>query len=132
MEIHYNETEQTLKINDERKNQLIIVNFVSIVNIFNAIVWITKAKNDFGLMEAVWLLIGCISVGALYYTLFTQSKAEKIPLSSIKKVKSYTIFGKKRYALQLTNGKSRSLANIKTTAEIEEMLALFSKVGVPA
>jgi hypothetical protein len=40
------------------------------------------------------------------------------------------VFGKKRFALELKNGKKRNLGNFKTQSELIKARELFIKIGI--
>ncbi|AXG72105.1 hypothetical protein KORDIASMS9_04368 [Kordia sp. SMS9] len=128
MQIKFHTTENILEIKDGSKTQLYLVNFLIIINLLNAIIWLVKSRGDFGFMEILWMAIGAISLVTLYFIVFKQSYAEKIPLEKIKKLTTKTVFGQQRYALLLTNGKTRNLrtASIKDANELIETLTKIS------
>ncbi len=58
------------------------------------------------------------------------STAENIPVEQISRLEEKTVFGKKRFALELKNGKKRNLGNFKTQSDLIKARELFKIIGI--
>lgn len=131
MKLHYNTQEQTLVIQDGLKNHHFLLKFLMILNLLNAILNVsTFSISSIGFMQLVWLFLGLVSIVVLYNLTVKNTTSEKIPVSSIKGLKEYSFFGKKRLAIVLTNGKKRDLVEVKTPEEFKEARKIMKQVGV--
>ncbi|AUC80814.1 hypothetical protein [Lacinutrix sp. Bg11-31] len=132
MKIEYNESENTIEIKDGLKNQYLILKILMILNLANALTrLIGQNKTGYGIIEYFWIAIGIVSIIALYFFLFKNSTAEKIKIGEIKRLNEKSVFGRKRFSLELDNGKKRILGNFKNEFELVEMRELFTRVGIP-
>ena len=61
---------------------------------------------------------------------FKQSFTKEIPVHKIKRLKTKKVFGKKRYALVLTNGKNRNIISCKTDVEVSQFLGLLENIRI--
>ncbi|MDG1729236.1 MAG: hypothetical protein P8K68_13420 [Algibacter sp.] len=97
----------------------------------NAIIQlISYNKTEYGFIEYFWIGIGVISLVILYLFLFKKSAAKKINVTEIRRLKEKTFFGRKRFALELKNGKNRDLGNFYNEIELANVRELFSKIGI--
>ena len=81
-------------------------------------------------MQLVWLFLGLVSIVVLYNLTVKNTTLEKIPVNTIKGLKEYSFFGKKRLAIVLTNGKKRDLVEVKTPQEFKEVRKIMKPIGV--
>ncbi|WP_179351098.1 hypothetical protein [Winogradskyella vidalii] len=131
MKIKYNDSENTIEIKDGLKNQYLILKILMILNLANALIrLIGQNKTEYGIIEYFWIAIGIVSLIALYFFLFKNSTAEKIKVGEIKRLNEKPVFGRKRFSLELDNGKKRILGNFKNEFELVEMRELFARVGI--
>lgn len=108
MKIKYNDSENTIEIKDGLKNQYLILKILMILNLANALIrLIGQNKTEYGIIEYFWIAIGIVSLIALYFFLFKNSTAEKIKVGEIKRLNEKSVFGRKRFSLELDNGKKR-------------------------
>ena len=91
-----------------------------------------KQTTEYGFIEYIWVGLGIISLVVLFMFmfLFKMSTAENIPVEQISRLEKKTVFGKKRFALVLKNGKKRNLGNFKTQSELIKARELFIKNGI--
>lgn len=131
MKIKYNEIDKTIEIQDGLKNYSFLVKMLMVLNLISAILNLSDVnETGMGFMEIIWLIMGIICLVVLYIFIVKKSTLEKIPVEKIKKLKEKSIFGKKRFSLELINGKKRDLTELKTEAEFNELRKLFSEVGI--
>jgi hypothetical protein len=102
-----------------------------ILNIANAVIRILgKQTTEYSFLEYIWVGLGIISLVVLFRFLFNMSTSENIPVEQISRLEEKSLFGKKRFALVLQNGKKRRLGNFKTKSELIEVRELFIKIGI--
>jgi hypothetical protein len=131
MKIEYNESENIIEIKDGLKNQYLMLKFLMILNIANAVIrLIGQNKMEYKEIEYFWIVIGIISLVSLYFLIYKNSTAEKIKVGQIKRLNEKSIFGRKRFSLELENGKKRILGNFKNESELVKMRELFTKIGI--
>ena len=131
MRIKYNEIEKSIEIKDSIESHYFILKMIMILNITNAILYLydfTISKINF--TEIFWFVLGIISLVFLYLFIFKKSTLEKIPAEEIKLLKQKNIFGRKQFILELNNGKTRELLEIKTQQEYSELKKTFSEIGI--
>jgi len=131
MKIKLNESENSIEIKDGLNNQYLILKILMILNLANAVIRIYgKQTTEYGFIEYIWVGLGIISLVVLFMFLFKMSTAENIPVQQISRLEEKTVFGKKRFALELKNGKKRNLGNFKTQSELIKARELFIKIGI--
>lgn len=131
MKIEYNETEKTIEIKDGLKNQYLILKILMILNLTNALIRIFgKNTTEYGFIEYFWIVLGLISLIILVMFIFKMSTAGKISIEEIKRLEEKTVFGQKRFALELKNGKKRNLGNFKDQFELAKARELFTEIGI--
>ena len=131
MQINYNEKNKTIEIKDGLKSQYFMIKALMYLNLINAILNVSYISEDgIGFMQIIWLILGIVSIVVLYFFIFKKSSQEHIQINTIERLTEKTVFGSKRLSLKLTNGKSRDLAYLKTTAEISKTKKLLTKIGV--
>jgi hypothetical protein len=131
MKIKFNESENSIEIKDGLKNQYLILKILMILNLANAIIRIFgKQTTEYGFIEYIWIGLGVISLIALFMFLFKMSTAEKIPVGQISRLEEKTVLGKKRFALELKNGKKRNLGNFKTQSDLIKVRELFKTIRI--
>ena len=105
MKIKLNESENSIEIKDGLNNQYLILKILMILNLANAVIRIYgKQTTEYGFIEYIWVGLGIISLVVLFMFLFKMSTAENIPVQQISRLEEKTVFGKKRFALELKNG----------------------------
>ena len=131
MKIELKESENSIEIKDGLKNQYLILKILMILNLANVVIRIfAKETTEYGFIEFVWVGLGIISLAFLFMFLFKMSTAEKIPVEQINRLEEKIVFGKKRFALELKNGKKRNLGNFKTQSELIKARELFKTIGI--
>ena len=131
MKIKYNEEDKSIEIKDKQKTQYYAINFLMIINIFNAVVNVYN-MNDKQLdwMGYIWVILGIVSLVILVFFIIKKSTLDKIPLEKIQALREKNIFGKKSFSLQLTNGKLRDLTELKSQSDISELKKMFTEMGI--
>lgn len=129
MKIKYNEIEQVFEINDNLKIKYYGIYLLNAILILNALIWIVKGNQSNNLTEIyLWLFIGLLSLGGTIFMLLKTSTLSKVPIEKIKSLKEIkSTFGKKRYHIELTNGKRRDLIELKKQEDFDELKNLLSK-----
>ena len=131
MKLHYNTQEQTLVIQDGLKNHHFLLKLLMILNLLNAVLNVsTFSISNVGFMQLVWIFLGLVSIVVLYNLTVKNTTLEKIPVNTIKGIKEYSFFGKKRLAIVLNNGKKRDLVEVKTPQEFKEARKIMKQIGV--
>ena len=131
MKITYNEKENSLEIKDGIKKQYFILKLLMVLNLINALVRLIDVdKSEFGFIEIIWLVLGIISLILLYFFIFKRSTADKIEIEKIIGLKEKSAFGRKRFYLELADGKQRSLLSFKNEFEFAKIRELLTKVGI--
>jgi len=132
MKIKYNNSENTIEIKDGIYEKFLGFKFLLILNVLNAFIrLIVKSKTEYGIIDYFWIAMGLVSLIVLFFFLFKISTAEKIKVSNIKRLNEKSFFGRKRFSLELGNGKNRILGNLKNQSDLAEILELFAKIGIP-
>ena len=128
MKITYNEAEKCVEINDGLKNHFLLMKALMILNLANAILNLSDTKIDnLRFISVVWALLGIISILVLYKFIVKKSSAEKVPIDQINGLNERVFMGKKKYFLELKNGKIRDLLEIKSDSEFKELKTIFTK-----
>ncbi len=131
MKINYNEKDKSIEIKDGLKSHFFIMKILMILTILNAILNLYDVnKNELGFMEIIWFILAIISLVILYFFIIKKSTLEKIPIEKIKRLNENSIFGRKRFSIELSNGKKRDLIEMKSQAEFNELKKLFSEIGI--
>ena len=131
MKIEYNKSENSIQIRDGLKRSYLLLKILLILNLTNATIrLIGQDRLDYGVIEYFWIAIGLISLLALYYFLFKISTADKIPVDDIKSLREKSVFGRKRYSFELTNGKQRHLGNFKSEFDLAKFKELVKVAGI--
>lgn len=131
MKLHYNTQDETLVIQDGLKNHHFLLKLLMILNLLNAVLNVsTFSISNVGFMQLVWIFLGLVSIVVLYNLTVKNTTLEKIPVNTIKGIKEYSFFGKKRLAIVLNNGKKRDLVEVKTPQEFKEARKIMKQVGV--
>jgi len=131
MKIKFDDTENTIEIKDGLYEKFLGFKFFLILNVLNAFIrLIVKSKTEYGIIDYFWITMGIISLLAFYFLLFKISTAEKIKVRKIKRLSETSFFGRKRFALELDNGKNRILGNFKNQSELAEIRELVARVGI--
>jgi hypothetical protein len=131
MKIKYNEIEKSIEIKDSIESHYFILKMIMILNITNVILRLYDLNlSKINFTEIFWFVLGIISLVFLYLFFFKKSTLEKIPVEEIKLLKQKNIFWKKAFLLELNNGKTRELLEIKTQQEYSELKKTFSEIGI--
>ena len=132
MRIKYNEIQRSIEIDDNWKTQYWFVNVIAILNIINSVLFSSFVdKKPFEWFGFFWILIGLVSVILLTFQIFKRSASQTINISQIKNLGERNLLGRKTLKLNLTNGKSRDLLEIKNRADILKIKKLFQEIGIP-
>lgn len=133
MHITYIEEENVITIIDGIKTQYWLLNFLAVLAITNAIIYpvfISDYKKMSWLVLLLWGLIGFSSLVGLLYNLTKKTAAATLKLDNISFLNERQVFGKKRYSLQLKNGKQRDLIELKSAIDILGAKRFFKDIGI--
>lgn len=131
MKINYNEIDKSIEIKDGLKSHFFIMKMLMILTLLNVILNLYDVnKNELGFIEIIWFILGIISLVSLYFFIIKKSTLEKIPIEKIKRLNEKSIFVRKRFSIELSDGKKRDLTEMKSQAEFNELKKLFSEIGI--
>ncbi len=132
MKITFNEEEKSIEIKDGLKFQFLLLKIMLIFTIINSILFpvFVLEKIQLEWMGFIWIIVGLASLGIIIYTILKKSTSEKLKLSEIKSLTEKQVFGKKRFSLQLKNGKFRDLMELKKETDISEIKELLKNIGI--
>lgn len=131
MKLEYNQTNNSLVINDNLRNQYMAIGFVLGINIFNGVAFYLTRHERSEWLGYIWLFLGIISVILILDLGFRKSSKKEIPLSEIQFLREKKIFGSKRFSLKLNNGKLRHLSYLKSESAKEAAESLITSLGIP-
>ena len=131
MKITYNETEKCVEIKDGLKNHILLMKALMILNLANSILNLSDVRMDnFRFINVVWAILGIISILVLYNFIVKKTAAEKLPVDQIKGLNERTFMGRKKYFIELKNGKKRDLLEVKSESEFKQLRKMFQKNGI--
>ena len=115
MTINYNQTDKSIEITDGIKTYSVLMKLSMSLTLLNAILNLYDVyKTGLGFTEIVWIILGIASILILFRLVYKKSRSEKIPVDKIERIKEKSVFGRRRFTIQLKDGKSRELNEIKT------------------
>lgn len=132
MTINYNEADKSIEITDGIKTYSVLMKLSMSLTLLNAILnlYDVYKKTGLGFTEIVWIILGIASILILFRLVYKKSTLEKIPVNKIERIKEKSVFGRRRFSIQLKNGKNRDLNEIKTQSEFNELKKMFSALGI--
>ena len=131
MKITYNEAEKCVEIKDGLKNHFLLMKALMILNLANSILNLSDVRMDhFRFINLVWAILGAISILVLYNFIIKKTAAEKLPIDQIKGLNERSFMGRKKYFIELKNGKRRDLLEVKSESEFKELKRMFIKIGI--
>ena len=131
MKITYNETEKCVEIKDGLKNHFLLMKVLMILNLANSVLNLSDVNsNNFRFINLVWAILGTISILVLYKFIVKKTSAEKVPVDQIKGLDERIFMGRKKYFLELKNGKKRDLLEVKSDSEFKDLKKMFKKIGI--
>ena len=102
-----------------------------ILNLANSILNLSDVYfNNFKFINLVWAILGTISILVLYKFIVKKTSAEKVPVDQIKGLDERIFMGRKKYFLELKNGKKRDLLEVKSDSEFKDLKKMFKKIGI--
>ena len=132
MTINYNEADKSIEITDGIKTYSVLMKLSMSLTLLNAILnlYDVYKKTGLGFTEIVWIILGIASILILFRLVYKKSTLEKIPIEKIERIKEKSVFGRRRFSIQLKDGKSRDMNEIKTQSEFNELKKMFSAIGI--
>ena len=132
MNINYNTADGTIEIKDGMRMTYNVLKILMVINIFNAsISYYNAPANGKGFLEILWICVGVLSLGVLFFLIFRKSTARVLPVGNIIRLKEKRLFGKRHFAFVLKGGKTRDLGKLKEQADIDSLLVILSQAGIP-
>ncbi|MEC7784310.1 MAG: hypothetical protein VYB38_12920 [Bacteroidota bacterium] len=131
MTINYNQTDKSIEITDGIKTYSVLMKLSMSLTLLNAILNLYDVyKTGLGFIEIAWIILGIASILILFRLFYKKSTLEKIPVDKIERLKEKSVFGRRRFTIQLKNGKNRDLNEIKTQSEFNKLKKMFSAIGI--
>ena len=131
MKISYNESDRSIEIRDGLKTHVLLIKVLMFLNLANSLLnLVDLSASNFGFIKLIWIFLGIVSVIVLYKFIFKKSTLENIPIDQIKGLSERIFLGRKKYFLELQNGKMRDLLEIKTDVELRELKKILNKIGI--
>ena len=131
MKITYNEIEKSVEIKDGLKNHFLLMKVLMILNLANSVLNLSDVRMDtFRFINVVWAALGIVSILVLYNFIIKKTSAEKLPIDQIKGLNERSFMGRKKYFIELKNGKTRDLVEVKSDSEFKELKKMFTKNGI--
>ena len=131
MKIIYNEIEKSVEIKDGLKNHFLLMKALMILNLANSVLNLSDVRMDtFRFINVVWAALGIVSILVLYNFIIKKTSAEKLPIDQIKGLNERVFMGRKKYFIELKNGKTRDLVEVKSDSEFKELKKMFTKYGI--
>ena len=132
MTIYYNEADKSIEITDGIKTYSVLMKLSMSLTLLNAILnlYDVYKKTGLGFIEIAWIIIGIASILILFRLVYKKSTLEKIPVDKIERLKEKIVFGRRRFSIQLKDGKCRELNEIKTQSEFNELKKMFSAIEI--
>ncbi|MEE3148601.1 MAG: hypothetical protein VX319_11035 [Bacteroidota bacterium] len=131
MTINYNQTDKSIEITDGIKTYSVLMKLSMSLTLLNAILNLYDVyKTGLGFIEIAWIILGIASILILFRLFYKKSTLEKIPVDKIERIKEKSVFGRRRFSIQLKNGKNRDLNEIKTQSEFNKLKKMFSAIGI--
>jgi len=131
VKITYDKSDNSIQIKDGLKKTYLVLKFLMLLNLANALIrLIGQDRMDYGVIEYFWIAIGIVSLLVLYYFVFKLSTAEEIPVDNIKSLNEKSVWGRKRFSFELTNGKQRHLGGFKNEFELAKLRELIKTAGI--
>ena len=102
MNINYNTADGTIEIKDGMRMTYNVLKILMVINIFNAsISYYNAPANGKGFLEILWICVGVLSLGVLFFLIFRKSTARVLPVGNIIRLKEKRLFGKRHFAFVL-------------------------------
>ena len=131
MKIKYNEADKSIEIKDGLRNNVFLIKFLMILNLANSVLNLSDLNSDnFSFIKIIWAILGLISIMVLYNLIVKKSTSEKVPIDKIKGLKERVFMGRKKYFLELKNGKNRDLLEIRSDSDSKELRKMLTKIGI--
>lgn len=123
----FDKENNTLEIKDNLKMHFMLLRFIFIINVANAVLRIYNNYLAGVQDQPILIILGVISALALLY-MRSRSTQEIIPIDEIEYLKEKKMLGNRRFFLKLKNGKTRNLP-FKNT-DIEEFERIIKGSGI--
>jgi hypothetical protein len=130
MEVKYIPGTKTFEIKDGLRTTYVVLIALCIINILNGVIYfIGNPTPPFDFLHYMWVIIALVSLVLLWFFIFRKSTLSKVPYDQILRVSEKKVLGKKKLQLQLKNGKTRDLPQMKRVADHSVLRKVFEDAG---
>ena len=130
--IYYNDTDNTIVINDDIKFTYNMYRFVIVatITIGSSLQLVNLNKYELNIEIIIYSIIGAFSVIAGLFLYLKRSTQQKIPIDTIKGLSRSNVLNGNNCYIKLKNGKKRELPDVKTKDEFKELQKMLESSGV--
>lgn len=119
MNITYQENDGLLIIKDDLQTYYMAVKLILILNIVTGLLNMASAYlTEWSFLTSFWLVMVVITSCILYVLFMKRTTASHIPIADIRKLTVINLWVTKKHAIQLENGRLRSLPDVKTNDDV--------------
>lgn len=130
MNVKYTPENNAFEIKDGLRTTYVVLMALCLINILNGVIYfIGNPVPAFEFLHYMWILIALTSLVLLWFFIFRKSTLSQVPNDQILKVVEKKVLGKKKLRLQLKNGKTRDLPQMKTDADHLALRKVFEDSG---
>lgn len=130
MNVKYISETKVFEIKDGLRTTYAVLMALCLINILNGVIYfIGNPVPAFKFLHYMWILIALTSLVLLWFFVFRKSTLSKVQRDQIQRVIEKKVLGKKKLQLQLKNGKSRDLPQMKTVADHLSLRKVFEDAG---
>ncbi|MGA9239986.1 hypothetical protein [Robiginitalea sp.] len=130
MEVKYIPETNTFEIKDGLRTVYVVLIVVMLINILNGVIYfIGNRVPPFEFLHYMWISIAMASLVLLWFFIFRKSTLSQVPYDQILRVVEKKVLGKKKLQLQLKNGKTRDLPQMKTVSDHLALRRVFEDAG---
>ena len=130
MNVQFKPEKNTFEIKDGLRKVYIVLILLMLINILNGVIYfIGNRVPPFEFLHYLWICTGLASLVILWFFIFRKSSLSEVPLDQIRGVIEKKVLGKKKLLLQLKNGRTRDLPQMKTVADHSVLRKVFEDAG---
>jgi hypothetical protein len=130
MSVKYISENKVFEVKDGLRTTYVVLMALCLINILNGVIYfIGNPVPPFGFLHYMWIGIALASLILLWFFIFRKSTLSKVPYDHIQRVVEKKVLGKKKLQLQLKNGKTRDLPQMKTVADHSALRRVFEDAG---
>ena len=130
MNVQFKPDKNTFEIKDGLRAVYIVLIVLMFINILNGVLYfIGNSVPPFKFLHYLWIFLGLASLVILWFFIFRKSTLNEIPQDQIRGVSEKKVLGKKKLLLQLKNGRTRDLPQMKTDSDHLALRKIFEDAG---